>query len=299
MCQEIIKRKLKEKNFTTIDNALLQNKNLTWGARGFLSYLLSLPSDWKIYIADLVNRAPVGEKALRTLIKELKKNRYLQRYPVYENGKISRWETFVSEVAFEKNEMIKNIKIIDGEEYVTYKEEKLLCQNRQVGETLENTGFDLLVQKVQVGKLQVQKAVLQKKHKYKKNINTKNNNVPKEEIIIEKENSVVVEKIKSLLPKEIKYSTKDLFAIIKAGQNNMEKIKQGIKAFISYASKRTIQNTIGTIITAIKENWKINEMNYQNKSSLKNFEEEEIDFDAIMAIHNKMTAKDIFKECCD
>lgn len=32
------------------------------------------------------------------------------------------------------------------------------------------------------------------------------------------------------------------------------------------------------------------------KSTLKNFDEEEIDFKAIMAVHNKMTAKDIFKE---
>ena len=36
----------KTKNFTIMSNHHLQNKNLSFKAKGLLSYMLSLPDDW-------------------------------------------------------------------------------------------------------------------------------------------------------------------------------------------------------------------------------------------------------------
>lgn len=43
-------RKDKKDNYTTIDNGYLQNKNLSFKAKGIMTYILSLPDDWVIYI---------------------------------------------------------------------------------------------------------------------------------------------------------------------------------------------------------------------------------------------------------
>ncbi|MDO0823093.1 hypothetical protein [Desulfosporosinus nitroreducens] len=42
-------------NFTQIDNNLIDDKSLSYGAKGILSYLLSKPDDWKFYTQDIAN----------------------------------------------------------------------------------------------------------------------------------------------------------------------------------------------------------------------------------------------------
>jgi hypothetical protein len=70
-------RKSHAANFTTIGNALIQNKALSWKARGIMIYLLSMPEDWEFNLSDLANRAPDGKAALRTGIDELKALGYI------------------------------------------------------------------------------------------------------------------------------------------------------------------------------------------------------------------------------
>ena len=43
----------KTKNFTIMSNHHLQNKNLSFKAKGLLSYMLSLPEDWDYSLAGL------------------------------------------------------------------------------------------------------------------------------------------------------------------------------------------------------------------------------------------------------
>ena len=67
----------KVKNFTVIDNTCLQDSNLSWGAKGFHSYLESLPGNWQIVKTDLVKRSKDKLYALNSIIEELEKAGYI------------------------------------------------------------------------------------------------------------------------------------------------------------------------------------------------------------------------------
>lgn len=90
-------RKDKKDNFTTIDNAYLQNKNLSFKAKGIMTYILSLPDDWVIYIDQLIATSKDGEGSFRSGLDELIKAGYIKRYPIIEKGQIVAWQTEVYE----------------------------------------------------------------------------------------------------------------------------------------------------------------------------------------------------------
>jgi len=69
-------RNYRKERFTTIDNAPLNDPNLSWRAKGILTYLIGKPADWTVRIADLVNRSKEGRDAVRTAIQELKDSGY-------------------------------------------------------------------------------------------------------------------------------------------------------------------------------------------------------------------------------
>ena len=69
--------KNKDNPYVMIDKAAIQDKRLSWKAKGILSYLLSLPDDWQIYTTELTKHAPDGEAALRSGMKELEDAGYL------------------------------------------------------------------------------------------------------------------------------------------------------------------------------------------------------------------------------
>jgi len=48
-------RVVKDKNSVITDKQCLEDKLLSWKAKGLLCYLLSLPDDWDIYLSDLEN----------------------------------------------------------------------------------------------------------------------------------------------------------------------------------------------------------------------------------------------------
>jgi len=52
--QNTILRVTKNTNFTTISNFHLKDINLSWGAKGLLTYFLTLPNDWKIYVSYML-----------------------------------------------------------------------------------------------------------------------------------------------------------------------------------------------------------------------------------------------------
>ena len=67
----------KVKNFTVIDNTCLRDSNLSWGAKGFHSYLESLPGNWQIVKTDLVKRSKDKLYALNSIIEELEAAGYI------------------------------------------------------------------------------------------------------------------------------------------------------------------------------------------------------------------------------
>ena len=69
----------KEEKFTQIDNRMINDPGLSAKAKGILLYLLSKPSDWKVYEIDIVNNMKDGRDSVRSGISELIKNGYIER----------------------------------------------------------------------------------------------------------------------------------------------------------------------------------------------------------------------------
>ena len=67
----------KTKNYTVMSNYHLQDKNISFKAKGLLSFMLSLPEDWDYSLAGLVSVSKENTKAIRTILNELKDNGYL------------------------------------------------------------------------------------------------------------------------------------------------------------------------------------------------------------------------------
>ena len=64
--------------FVMMDKRPLENKEMSWKAKGILAYLLSRPDDWQVRRADLLRRATDGDTALRSGLEELKQAGHLK-----------------------------------------------------------------------------------------------------------------------------------------------------------------------------------------------------------------------------
>lgn len=83
----------KNNNYTTIDNNIFKNKNLSYKSTGLLCMMLSLPDDWNFSINGLAELKKDKESIVRTAIKELRDNNYLKIRSVRnDKGKIIDWE---------------------------------------------------------------------------------------------------------------------------------------------------------------------------------------------------------------
>ncbi len=67
----------KNKNYTVMSNYHLRDKNLSFKAKGLLSFMLSLPDSWDYSLNGLVSVSKESKKAIRTILNELKDNGYL------------------------------------------------------------------------------------------------------------------------------------------------------------------------------------------------------------------------------
>ena len=108
----VIRKVRKEKEFAQISNELINNKELSYKALGILTYILSKPDDWQVYMSDLIREKVDGEKSVRNGLNELIEKKYVQRYRVYnkDTGKVHHWETLVSETPFPEEELISSVK---------------------------------------------------------------------------------------------------------------------------------------------------------------------------------------------
>lgn len=70
-----IKRE-KNRNYTTISNVFLRDKNLSIKAKGFLAVVMSLPEDWNFTINGICAVLKEGRTAIYSAISELKANGY-------------------------------------------------------------------------------------------------------------------------------------------------------------------------------------------------------------------------------
>jgi hypothetical protein len=65
-----------------------QNASLSYGALGLLTYLLSLPDDWRV-IPDRLERPGAGRDKIHALMRELMEAKHLQRQKVVKSGKFA------------------------------------------------------------------------------------------------------------------------------------------------------------------------------------------------------------------
>lgn len=80
----IIRRKVRS-NFTVLDNAVIRDDRLSWKALGILTYLLSLPPDFKLYLKKLGSLRPSGRDSTRTGLVELQECGYLKIEKIRDN----------------------------------------------------------------------------------------------------------------------------------------------------------------------------------------------------------------------
>lgn len=89
----------KTSNYTTIDNNIFNNKNLSLKARGLLATMLSLPQEWDYSVDGLSIILKEGKDCIRATLNELEENGYLVRNRVRDdNGQLKGVEYFVYEI---------------------------------------------------------------------------------------------------------------------------------------------------------------------------------------------------------
>lgn len=85
----IFKVKKKTRDFTIISNKAINDKRLSFKARGVLFYLLSKPDNWETRITDIINSSDKdGEVAIKNALKELRNLGYAKLVRGEFNGKL-------------------------------------------------------------------------------------------------------------------------------------------------------------------------------------------------------------------
>lgn len=88
----------KQKNYTVMSNYHLQDKNLSYKAKGLLSFMLSLPENWDYSMKGLVGVSKENIKAIRTILNELKEHGYLEIVQVRDEKGHYKYEYIIREL---------------------------------------------------------------------------------------------------------------------------------------------------------------------------------------------------------
>lgn len=101
----------KSKNFTTINNEFIFNKDLSLKAKGLLCHLLALPNDWKLYVEEVEKWHTDGKKAIYSAFKELTNHGYMIRQQEREKGKIISWSYIIFEKPHTQKVDVENLQV--------------------------------------------------------------------------------------------------------------------------------------------------------------------------------------------
>ena len=95
-------KKHKVENYTTIDNSLFKNANISYKATGLLSTMLSLPEDWSFSEEGLAKLKKDSRKSISSGLKELEENGYLIRGRARtEDGRLGEATYDIYEIPYE------------------------------------------------------------------------------------------------------------------------------------------------------------------------------------------------------
>ena len=97
-------------NYTVIPNETAQDLSISFEARGLLSLMLSLPSDWEIHKSWLVNQSPIcGRDKLTRIMKELQEAGYIRKVIKQdEKGKMDGCDWLVYPKSSDENRTTEN-----------------------------------------------------------------------------------------------------------------------------------------------------------------------------------------------
>lgn len=175
----------KNKNYTTISNHHLQDRNLSLKAKGLLTLILSLPPDWDMTLKGLVSLSGDGVDSVRSGIQELEKAGYLRRSRSRNNlGQLlcteyTIYEHAVTENVASETEIDDNLNIIYSEESHIGKSN--VDKNSQIGKSDVDKNTTENLDDCQIGFSNVGKSNIGKSNtiKYLNNKDTNNiNNYP-------------------------------------------------------------------------------------------------------------------------
>lgn len=81
--------KNKENPYVMIDRRPIDNPELSFKAKGILTYLMSRPDGWEVSVADLFNHAKDGEDAIRSGLSELRDAGHMKYTQSRQQGRIT------------------------------------------------------------------------------------------------------------------------------------------------------------------------------------------------------------------
>lgn len=175
----------KNKNYTTISNHHLQDRNLSLKAKGLLTLILSLPPDWDMTLKGLVSLSGDGVDSVRSGIQELEKAGYLRRSRSRNNlGQLlcteyTIYEQAVTENVTSETEIDENLNIIYNEESHIGKSD--VDKNSHIGKSDVDKNTTEKIENSQIGFSNIGKPYIGKSNtiKYLNNKDTNNiNNYP-------------------------------------------------------------------------------------------------------------------------
>ena len=127
MSETVFKRQKKETNYTILDNTFIKDTNLSWKAKGVMTYLLSLPDDWELHISELQNHATDGRESLQKVLRELVEKGYLIKEQTRnEKGVFQSNKFIIVEKPSTENQQLQNTNRLNtnNNNYEKTKEEK-------------------------------------------------------------------------------------------------------------------------------------------------------------------------------
>ena len=99
----------KTKGYTIMSNYHLKDRSLTYKAKGLLSFMLSLPSDWDYSLKGLCAISKESRDGIRSILKELQEHHYLEIEKTRGDKGYFEYNYLIYEIQhFINREMIKN-----------------------------------------------------------------------------------------------------------------------------------------------------------------------------------------------
>ena len=102
-------KKVYQKSFTTVDNTVLNDTNLSWKAKGLFVYLWSQADEWDFYETEVVKHSTDKIASLKSGLKELEQQGYLKRQRKRDDkGHLKENEWILSDNPMLENPMLDN-----------------------------------------------------------------------------------------------------------------------------------------------------------------------------------------------